>query len=196
MGHGSQVRAMTDAPDDRRAASGGPAAPPEGVDEEVAADEAAAEEDAAEEDPVVEGDETAVSIAFVCVRNAGRSQMAAAFARREVAERDLDVRIVTGGTDPAEAVHDTVLAAMREVGVDLSGREPQSVTSPELAECDVVVTMGCSALDLEPAVDVREWALADPRDADLVEVRAIRDEIEARVEELFEELETRSTDRG
>ena len=130
-------------------------------------------------------------IAFICVRNAGRSQMSTAFAEREVRRRGLDYEILTGGTDPADAVHDVVVEAMDEVGIDLSDRTPRAISASELRSCDVVATMGCSTLDVGTVgddVDVRDWALPDPGEADLGEVRAIRDEIEDRVTELVDEL--------
>jgi protein-tyrosine-phosphatase len=130
-------------------------------------------------------------IAFVCVRNAGRSQMSAAVAEREVRRRGLDWEILTGGTDPADAVHDVVVEAMDEVGIDLSDRTPRAITERELRSCDVVATMGCSTLDVGTvgdAVDVRDWALTDPGERDLDEVRAIRDDIEERVTALIDEL--------
>ena len=132
-------------------------------------------------------------IAFVCVRNAGRSQMSTAFAERERRERGLRdrIEILTGGTDPADAVHDVVVEAMDEVGIDVFDRTPRAITESELRSCDVVATMGCSTLDVGTVgddVDVRDWALADPGEQDLDEVRAIRDEIEERVTALFDEL--------
>jgi protein-tyrosine-phosphatase len=130
-------------------------------------------------------------IAFVCVRNAGRSQMSAAVAEREVRRRGLDWEILTGGTDPADAVHDVVVEAMDEVGIDLSDRTPRAISESELRSCDVVATMGCSTLDVGTvgdAVDVRDWALTDPGERDLDEVRAIRDDIEERVTALIDEL--------
>ncbi|MFC4450673.1 low molecular weight phosphatase family protein [Halorussus aquaticus] len=136
-------------------------------------------------------DETRV--AFVCVQNAGRSQMATAFAEREREERGAeDVAIVTGGTDPADHVHEEVVEVMRERGIDLADRTPREVTPEELQECDYVVTMGCSAKDVCPATwsgENRDWGLDDPDGRDLDAVRAIRDEIEERVADLFDELE-------
>jgi protein-tyrosine-phosphatase len=134
-------------------------------------------------------DEVPPRVAFVCVRNAGRSQMAAAFAERERRRRDLDVEIVTGGTDPAQAVHDGVVETMAEVGIDVSDRTPQGVTTDDLERCDVVATMGCSTLSLNAAVDVRDWALDDPSGAPPERVREIRDAVEERVVALFDELE-------
>ena len=127
----------------------------------------------------------------MCVRNAGRSQMSTAFAEREVRRRGLDWEILTGGTDPADAVHEVVIEAMDEVGIDLSDRTPRAITEAELRSCDVVATMGCSTLDVGTVgddVDVRDWALTDPGEQDLDDVRAIRDEIEDRVVALFDEL--------
>lgn len=129
-------------------------------------------------------------VAFVCVRNAGRSQMATAFAERERERRGLDeVRLVTGGTRPADAVHDVVREAMREAGLDLSDRTPRAVSTAELEACDLVATMGCSTLDLDASVAVRDWALADPGEQPLDLVREIRDEVEERVVALFDEIE-------
>ena len=130
-------------------------------------------------------------IAFMCVRNAGRSQMSTAFAEREVRRRGLEWELLTGGTDPADAVHDVVVEAMDEVDVDVSDRTPRAISESELRSCDVVATMGCSTLDVGTVgddVDVRDWALTDPGERNLDEVRAIRDEIEERVVALFDEL--------
>lgn len=139
------------------------------------------------------GADTGVAVAFVCVENAGRSQMAAAFAERRVAERGLqnEMRIVSGGTDPAEHVHDVVVEAMCEDGVDLSDRQPREITPDELAAVEYVITMGCSADDVCPATwrgDARDWALDDPAGQDLDAVRGIRDEIRRRVADLIDEL--------
>ncbi|MFB6293879.1 MAG: low molecular weight phosphatase family protein [Halonotius sp.] len=128
---------------------------------------------------------------FVCVQNAGRSQMSTAFAEQERAQRELDdeVAIVTGGTDPAEHVHDEVVTVMDEIGIDVSDRTPQTVSTETLERCDVVATMGCSTLELDAdSVEVRDWALDDPDGEDLDAVRAIRDDIEGRVSDLFDEF--------
>ena len=128
------------------------------------------------------------TLTFMCVRNAGRSQMATAFAERERAARGLEdtVEIVTGGTAPADAVHEVVVDALAEVGLDASGRTPCHVSEDTLAESDFVATMGCSTLEL-PGVDTDDWDLADPGERPLEDVRPIRDEIERRVVELFDE---------
>ena len=132
-----------------------------------------------------------VRVAFVCVQNAGRSQMSTAFAERERDRRGLDgvVEIVTGGTRPADHVHEEVIEVMGEEGLDLSDRTPREVSTAELDACDYVATMGCSTLTLDADVDVRDWALDDPDGQDLDAVRAIRDEIEGRVAALFDEIE-------
>ncbi|WP_121820219.1 low molecular weight phosphatase family protein [Halostella salina] len=130
-----------------------------------------------------------VRFGFVCVQNAGRSQMSAAFAEREIERRGLGDRaaVLTGGTHPADAVHDEVVETMRERDIDLSDRQPREVTTGELNDCDVVATMGCSTLELDADVDTRDWDLTDPDGKAPDEVRAIRDEIEERVRALFDE---------
>ena len=134
-----------------------------------------------------------MKLGFVCVQNAGRSQMAAAFARQYVAEHDLDVEIVTGGTEPADEVHPEVIEVMAELDIDLSGQEPQEVFTRELESCDVVATMGCSTLELDAETDLRDWALPDPHGESPERVREIRDQVRARVRNLFDELaKTRS----
>ncbi|PSP54500.1 low molecular weight phosphatase family protein [Halobacteriales archaeon QS_1_67_19] len=138
-------------------------------------------------------------IAFVCVRNAGRSQMAAAFAERERDRRGLDdrVEILSGGTRPADRVHEEVIDAMAEVGVDLSDRTPREITLGELRTCEYAATMGCSTLDVDAIrdeVDVRDWALPDPDGRDPDAVREIRAEIQRKVAALFDEIEASATE--
>lgn len=135
-----------------------------------------------------------VTIAFVCVENAGRSQMAYAFAKRAVADRGLEdeVELLTGGTRPAEHVHEGVIEAMDELGFDLRGRTPREITFEETRESDYVITMGCSAEDVCPAGwagESRDWDLEDPGGKSGEAVAAIRGEIEERVRTLFDELE-------
>lgn len=132
---------------------------------------------------------TPVRFGFVCVQNAGRSQMSAAFAERERDRRGLGdrVEILTGGTMPADEVHPEVVDVMRELEIDLSDRVPREVSDDELEGCDVVATMGCSTLELDADVDVRDWDLDDPHGQDVERVREIRDEIEGRVVALFDE---------
>ncbi len=132
-------------------------------------------------------------VAFVCVQNAGRSQMATAFARRERDERGVgdEIDVVTGGTDPADHVHDEVVEVMSEVGFELAGNTPRAIGEDEIMDVDIVVTMGCSAEGICPTTwrgDARDWDLDDPDGRPLDEVRAIRDDIERRVVALFDEL--------
>lgn len=134
-----------------------------------------------------------MKVAFVCVQNAGRSQMATAFAERERAQRGVEdeIEILTGGTQPADHVHEEVVQVMQEKDIDLSEKTPRDITPEELQETDYVITMGCSAQDVCPATwsgENRDWGLDDPDGQDLDSVREIRDEIERRVSDLFDEL--------
>ncbi|AJF26152.1 low molecular weight phosphatase family protein [Haloarcula sp. KBTZ06] len=133
--------------------------------------------------------DTPLKFGFVCVQNAGRSQMSTAFAKRERTRRGLEdeVEILTGGTDPADEVHPEVVEAMQELGIDLSDRAPRPVSDDELNSCTVVATMGCSMLELDADIAVRDWALEDPHGQSVERVREIRDEIEKRVADLFDE---------
>lgn len=134
-----------------------------------------------------------IRIAFMCVQNAGRSQMSTAFAERERDRRGLEDRVElhTGGTHPADHVHEEVIEVMDEVGFDLADRTPREISIEELQSCDIVATMGCSTLDVGEVgddVDIRDWALEDPDGNDLADVRETRDEIERRVVALFDEF--------
>ncbi|SER20049.1 low molecular weight phosphatase family protein [Natrinema salaciae] len=138
------------------------------------------------------GTASTTKLGFVCVQNAGRSQMSAAFAERERDRRAFgdSVEIITGGTHPAEDVHEEVVTVMNELDIDLSDRTPRTVSTDELESCDVVATMGCSTLELDADdVDIRDWALDDPHGQDLDTVRDIRDDIERRVTALFDEFQ-------
>jgi arsenate reductase len=135
-------------------------------------------------------------VAFVCVQNAGRSQMAYAFARREREDRNLEdeIELVTGGTRPADRVHENVVRTMRDVGIEIGDRTPREVTFEELQESDYVVTMGCAAEDVCPAGWAgtnRDWGLEDPDGKPRSKVEEIREEIETRVSALFDELEAK-----
>jgi arsenate reductase len=134
------------------------------------------------------------TLAFVCVQNAGRSQMAYAFAERERAARGLEsaIDLVTGGTDPADHVHDEVVAAMADAGLSVGDRTPREVTFEEIRDADYVITMGCSASDVCPAGwagENRDWDLDDPDGRPAEAVAAIRDDVEGRVNALFDELD-------
>ena len=117
--------------------------------------------------------------------------MSAAFAEQERDRRGLgdSIEILTGGTRPAESVHQEVITVMQERDIDLSDRRPREASTDELESCDIVATMGCSTLELDAEnVDVRDWALDDPHGQDLDIVREIRDDVERRVKALFDEL--------
>jgi len=121
--------------------------------------------------------------------------MAAAFAERERAERGLEdtVEIHPGGTNPADTVHEEVVEAMAEAGVDTADKTPKYVAAlDELKDTDYLVTMGCSITKFNPAqydVESHEWELMNPDGQDMETVRDVRDEIERQVETLFDELE-------
>jgi arsenate reductase (thioredoxin) len=124
---------------------------------------------------------------FVCLHNAGRSQMSAALFERAAGGRH---RALSAGTTPAERVHPEVVEVMREVGIDLSDRTPKRLTAELAEQADVVVTMGCG--DECPYIPGRrylDWALEDPKGRPLEEVRATRDDIARRVEALVAELD-------
>ncbi|GAA0212723.1 arsenate-mycothiol transferase ArsC [Halobaculum roseum] len=138
-------------------------------------------------------------LGFVCVQNAGRSQIAAALAETQVqVQMRSDIEIVSGGTDPAVAIHPTVIEVMSEKGYDLSDRSPTKITRESLEACDFIVLMGCalSIEDLPPGVVVRDWGFVDPVDSDRESVWAISTEIEQQVIELFDELPTQAERRA
>jgi protein-tyrosine-phosphatase len=131
---------------------------------------------------------------FLCVENAGRSQMAAAFAEREASERGLEdvVEIHSAGTSPADEIHDTAIEAMAEVDIDISDRSPKWVVVEDLEHSHFVITMGCTINEFSPSaygVEHRGWGLIDPEGEDMETVRAVRDELERRVDNLFDEIE-------
>ena len=126
------------------------------------------------------------TILFVCVHNAGRSQMAAEFARKLGGDR---VQVRSAGSEPAETVNPAAVAAMAEVGIDIRDAAPKLLATDAVREADVIVTMGCGdACPVFPAKRYEDWELEDPAGKDLVTVRAIRDEIERRVRALLAEL--------
>jgi arsenate reductase len=122
-------------------------------------------------------------VLFVCTQNAGRSQMAQAFFERHGPD---DVRAESAGAEPAEAVHPVVVEAMREVGIELGDRRPKKLTLEMQLHADWAITLACGAkCPYVPSV-VEDWDVADPAGRPLEEVRRIRDDIEARVQELAE----------
>ena len=125
-------------------------------------------------------------VLFVCVHNAGRSQMAAALLERLAEGR---VRVRSAGTTPADEVNPAVVRAMEEVGIDLSTERPKLLTDDAVRDSDVVITMGCGdACPIYPGTRYEDWTLDDPAGKGLEEVRPIRDEIERRVRSLLAEL--------
>ncbi len=127
-------------------------------------------------------------ILFLCVHNAGRSQMAAAFAR-EIGGEAVVVR--SGGSDPAERLNPAVVAAMLEKGMDISSEAPRALTREMVVAVDVVVTMGCGdACPVFPGKRYIDWELSDPAGRSVDEVRVIRDDIEERVRHLIRTLVT------
>jgi protein-tyrosine-phosphatase len=125
-------------------------------------------------------------VLFVCVHNAGRSQMAAGLLDCYAAGR---VRVSSAGSEPVDRIHPQVVRAMDEVGVDLSKEFPKPLTDQAVREADVVVTMGCGdACPFYPGKRYLDWDLPDPSGRPVEEVREIRDEIDARVRRLLEEL--------
>jgi arsenate reductase len=125
-------------------------------------------------------------VLFVCVQNAGRSQMAQAFFERAAGGRH---RAQSAGTQPAASVHPEVVAAMAEVGIDLSDARPQGLTDELVRDVDVVVTMGCGDdCPVFPGKRYVDWLLPDPAGRPVADVRDIRDEIAGRAEALAREL--------
>lgn len=133
-----------------------------------------------------------MKLAFVCVGNAGRSQMATAFGERERDAREMDVEIVTGGVDPADSVHDEVVEVMQEGGIDVSGRTPREISPADIEDADYVVTMGCSIEQFRPDGwngETRRWELDATAEESLSSYRRVRDEIRERVRSFFDEIE-------
>jgi arsenate reductase len=121
---------------------------------------------------------------FACVHNAGRSQMAAAWLERLADPRK--ARAISAGTQPGTRVHPEVLAAMKEVDVDLSGAAPRKLTDELGREATMLVTMGCGeACPLVPGLRREDWPLEDPKGKPVERVREIRDEVRARIEDLI-----------
>jgi protein-tyrosine-phosphatase len=125
-------------------------------------------------------------VLFVCVHNAGRSQMAAGLVKLRSGG---DILVRSAGSDPAETINARVVEAMAEVGVDLSDEFPKPVTDEAVRAADVVITMGCGdACPVYPGKRYEDWQLDDPAGKDIDEVRRIRDAIDAKVRRLVDEL--------
>ncbi len=125
-------------------------------------------------------------VLFVCVRNAGRSQMAAALLRHRAGGR---VSVRSAGSDPADDIHPNVRVALAEVGLDLADAVPKRLDDDDVRAADVVVTMGCGdACPVYPGRRYEDWEVDDPAGRSLEETRRIRDEIDARVRDLLARL--------
>jgi len=128
------------------------------------------------------------AVVFLCVHNAGRSQMAAGF-MRALSEGQVDV--FSGGSEPADQVNPVAVAAMAEKGIDIGSEQPRRWVDDELRAADVIVTMGCGdECPFYPGKRYLDWELTDPAGKPIDEVRPIRDDIEQRVRGLLAELES------
>ncbi|GAA2727375.1 arsenate reductase ArsC [Cellulomonas aerilata] len=126
------------------------------------------------------------SVMFVCVHNAGRSQMAAGYAAALSGGR---VEVRSAGSMPAEQINPTAVAAMAEEGIDITAEKPKVLTADAVQASDVVITMGCGdACPYFPGVRYEDWELEDPAGKDLDTVRRVRDDIRGRIETLLAEL--------
>ena len=126
------------------------------------------------------------TVLFVCVHNAGRSQMAAGWLRHLAGDR---VEVLSAGSAPAEGINPVAVEAMAEVGIDIAGNQPRLLTDAAVQESDVVITMGCGdACPFHPGKRYEDWALDDPAGQGIESVRPIRDEIRARIEALITSL--------
>ena len=125
-------------------------------------------------------------VLFVCVHNAGRSQMAAGLLKQKARRR---VHVRSAGSTPADEINPRVVEAMREVGIDVSQEFPKPLTGAMVRAADVVITMGCGdACPIYPGKRYEDWELDDPAGQDVESVRRIRDEIDERVQRLVGEL--------
>jgi len=125
-------------------------------------------------------------VLFVCIHNAGRSQMAAGYLSA-LSGGAVDVR--SGGSEPGDQINAVAVAAMAEEGIDISAEVPQLMTTEQVRESDVVITMGCGDVcPIFPGKRYEDWELADPKGKSLDEVRVIRDDIKARIRVLLAEL--------
>ena len=125
-------------------------------------------------------------VLFVCVHNAGRSQMAAGF-MRQLSGDSVEVR--SGGSEPGDQINPIAIAAMAEVGIDISQAVPQLMTTDQVRDSDVVITMGCGDVcPIFPGKRYEDWELTDPAGRGIDEVRPIRDDIKRRVTELLAEI--------
>ena len=126
------------------------------------------------------------SVLFVCVHNAGRSQIAAGFMRELGGDR---VEVLSAGSAPKDVINPIAVAAMAEIGIDIANQQPKVLTTAAVLESDAVITMGCGdACPFYPGKRYEDWVLDDPAGQDIDFVRNIRDDIKVRVERLLTEL--------
>lgn len=126
------------------------------------------------------------TVLFVCVHNAGRSQMAAGYLSKLAGER---IRVLSAGTDPGEQINPMAKAVMLEEGIDLSNAKPEKLSDSKVLESDYVITMGCGdSCPFFPGKQYLDWPLDDPKDQPIEKVREIRDEIKGKVLKLMEEI--------
>jgi arsenate reductase len=131
------------------------------------------------------------TVLFVCTHNAGRSQMAAGFLRRNAGDR---IDVMSAGSEPADQVNPSAVAVMKEKGIDISNATPRLLSESAVRTADVVITMGCGdACPIFPGKRYEDWDLVDPAGKSVEEVRPIRDEIERRVNGLIAELTAAKT---
>jgi arsenate reductase (thioredoxin) len=126
------------------------------------------------------------TVLFVCVHNAGRSQMAAGYLREFAGGR---VEVLSAGSEPKDQINPVAIEAMAEEGIDIAGNTPKILTVDAVKESDVVITMGCGdTCPIFPGKRYEDWELEDPAGKDLVTVRRVRDDIRSRVEALLAEI--------
>ncbi|KXZ60948.1 Arsenate-mycothiol transferase ArsC1 [Microbacterium laevaniformans] len=131
-------------------------------------------------------DSTKPAVLFVCVHNAGRSQMAAGYLRALAGDR---IDVFSAGSEPGNAVNPAAVAVMAEEGIDLSSATPQILTTDAVRQADVVITMGCGdACPIFPGKRYEDWQLTDPAGQPVEVVRGVRDDIKGRVQELIARL--------
>ena len=126
------------------------------------------------------------TVLFVCVHNAGRSQMAAGFMREIGGDR---IEVLSAGSAPKDTINPVAVEAMAEVGIDIANQQPKVLTTEAVQESDAVITMGCGDVcPVFPGKRYEDWVLEDPAGQDIAFVRKVRDEIKSRVEGLLSEL--------
>ena len=126
------------------------------------------------------------AVLFVCVHNAGRSQMAAGYLKHLAGD---EIKVLSAGTDPGTDINPMALAVMKEEGIDLSTAKPEKLSDAKVLESDYVITMGCGdACPFFPGKTYLDWPLTDPKDQPIEVVREIRNEIREKVEALIEEI--------